>query len=263
MDTRFRFTNRIALTMVVFLFCTVWIAGCAAPPPLGEDRPERIPELETSANETATPAPLPSITVTPVPTETPTPLPTETPAPTSTPSPEPTHTPSPTPTSEPMNVFGDLSLSFNPYDDTVDIPESPGNLTLQVKSTETDAAYQIVIPEGQTAFSASLPPGQYVMQTLYIGAFDVTPSVVAGTFNVPETGCVHIGNIALSYHRLPPGNLFEQLGLAQKISQGQDILLTYMESGSIFLDTAKLSNPTPETLQEDARACTLQAVVLP
>lgn len=257
MSTKIRTLQSMILNVTFCVLVVPLLGGCGSPAADAPGTPEITP------TETAVPEATATSTPTPLPTETPLPLPTETPSPTRTSTPVPTQTPSPTPTPEPSNVFGNLSLSFKPYDDTVVIPESPGELTLQVKSKLTDEVYEVIIPDGQTAFSAALPPGPYVMQTLYISALDVTPSVEAGTFEVPETGCVHIGHIALSYHRLPPGNLFEQIGLAQKIAQGRDILLTYLESGSLFLDTAKVSNPTPGTLQEDAQSCNVQSVILP
>ena len=183
---------------------------------------------------------------------TPTAIPTETSIPTDT----------PTPTPAPANVFGHLNLIFNSYGEGAVEPEKPLDITLVFTGEEK---FRVALPPDGGDFSLNLPPGEYTLSSIAVSetSHSGTPwDLGAGNpaFTVPNEGCIHIGKLTLSYYRLPPISIPEQLGLIRKLASQsrKGFTIQVLKSGSIALD---LDSITLEEIPESEKIPGVEACI--
>ena len=104
------------------------------------------------------------------------------------------------------------------------------------------------IPESGGGFSLTLDPGKYGMSALKLVSASLSDAVVqlptgGPTFTVPATGCVYIGRISFAYYRMPKGSLAEQTAVIKQLFARDDVVFTFLESGSLVGNQAGVTLP--------------------
>jgi hypothetical protein len=194
-------------------------------------------EPSQSVQPTATPEPptQPEPTATPEPTLAPTAIPSATP----TLTPSPTNTPAP----EKAELKGNLQINLIPFGEGAEVPETLGDILITFKNldTEEETLTQVVGPDGEYSFA--LLSGSYKLLNITIESLNVELLTGVPTVTVPESGCIFIGNLILSYYRLPPLPFMEQISLAQEANGGEDLLFTYYEDGGFVPESTSIDVP--------------------
>lgn len=240
----------------VILMLGILLVACGP----GEVELAATSQAGTAISYAATQTAKPTSTLTPSPTPTSTFTPTPSPTPTQTPTPTPTHTPTNTPTPEMAVVYGNLHVRLIPYGEGAQVPEDLGDLTLTFKVDPGEEKFPVHVTEPNGGYFLSLPAGTYQINDLEIGALDSSAmtgwlSIGWATFDVPESGCIYIGSLTLSYYRLPPLSFNEQIALVFQIIQGEGAVLTYQESGSLVPESAVIDLPEPGERVDGSEAC--------
>jgi hypothetical protein len=239
-----------AKRMMVLVLLIGLLTACGP----NEQELQQTAQAETQTSEAATQAAIPTATLesTATPTTTPT----------LTPTPEPTLTPTMTPEPEPAVVYGNVQVILLPYKDNSVVPDDLGNLTANFKldSDEDPITAEILGPNGD--LSVTLPAGTYKLSKVEIGALGVGAYAFSASLGVPETGCIYFGKLVLTYYRLPPVPLMDQVAMAQEIAKGENVVFVYMESGGIVPLSATLEMPDPVDRTEGSEKCEVMDLIL-
>jgi len=193
-----------------------------------------------------------AMTLTAAPTKTPTLTPTLTPTPTRTP----TNTPEPTATPIRYEARGNLKLIFKGYKPGAVLPKLPLSVTIEIKPKldGENINQDVAIPDG--GFSLNLQEGEYEIINITISASNIEKisiltlvtrdpngSPEGPIFTVNAEPCTFIGNITMTFYRLPPGNTLDQLNLGNQfaVENKINIGMTLDESGTFlpFLNEVK------------------------
>ena len=286
--------NKKVFSVLIYLLAVIILAACG-PSQAELDAQATQVAADLSATQTAeapTPTPTPTVTSTNTPTATHTPLPTNTPTPTSTHTPPATPTFSPTPTAtdtplptstytptaspsptvspsqptvtplfETPYVLGNLQMEFIPYGENVILLEPPIEVA-PIFPGEEGKSHKITDPAGD--YALSLSPGEYEISVLEVKAANMPESVDVFIpslhFEVPPIGCNYLGEIQLSFYRLPPGEYAEHRATIIELEEqtGIEILFTYLDSGHLVPKSFVVNLPSENERVEGVDNCTIK-----
>lgn len=186
------------------------------------------------------------------PSETPTDIP---PTPESSPTPFPAF-------QDDYSIFGNIQLSFVPYNDQAELPEPPMDLTLVIELEGGGNEERILITDSGGGFGIALDPGNYVISSLEVDSpsiSDNTASLLTGypSFTVVEDDCVYIGRISISYYRFPPGDYFQQNEWISEFSAqiGREVYAIIFGSGSLVPESGNIDLPDQSLWPDGAEDC--------
>jgi hypothetical protein len=163
------------------------------------------------------------------------------------------------------SIFGNIQLSFVPYNDQAILPEAPVDLTLVIEPEEGGKAVRVPITDPQGGFGLALDPGNYVIASLEVDSPSISENIATllsgmPRFTVIEGGCVYIGRIGISYYRFPPGDLLQQNEwISQLAAQvGREVYAIQFSSGSLVPESGNIDLPDENLWPDGAENCQIQ-----